>query len=37
MEFAAGIPGGVGGAAYMNAGAFDSEMKDIVEWIEVVC
>lgn len=37
MEFAAGIPGSVGGAAYMNAGAFDGEMKDIVEWIEVVC
>jgi UDP-N-acetylmuramate dehydrogenase len=30
MEFAYGIPGTVGGALYMNAGAFGSEMKDVV-------
>ena len=29
-EFAWGIPGSVGGAVYMNAGAYGGEMKDIV-------
>lgn len=29
-EFAYGIPGSVGGALYMNAGAYGGEMKDIV-------
>lgn len=31
MEFASGIPGSLGGAIYMNAGAYDGEMKDITE------
>ena len=30
LEFAYGIPGSVGGAAYMNAGAYGGEMKDVI-------
>lgn len=30
MEFAAGIPGSLGGAVVMNAGAYGGEMKDIL-------
>lgn len=30
LEFAAGIPGTVGGAAVMNAGAYGGEMKDVI-------
>ena len=31
LEFASGIPGNVGGAVYMNAGAYGSEMANVIE------
>jgi len=31
LEFAYGIPGTVGGAVYMNAGAYGGEMKDVLQ------
>ena len=37
LEFAYGIPGSVGGAVYMNAGAYGGEMKDVVfevDWMD---
>jgi UDP-N-acetylmuramate dehydrogenase len=37
LEFAAGIPGSVGGAVYMNAGAMGSEVSDVLiesHWID---
>jgi UDP-N-acetylmuramate dehydrogenase len=33
LEFAAGIPGSVGGALFMNAGAFRGEIKDVLDSI----
>ena len=35
LEFSAGIPGTVGGAALMNAGAHGGEMAQVVSWVEV--
>lgn len=36
LEFACGIPGSVGGALYMNAGAYGGEIKDVLESTVVV-
>lgn len=36
LEFAAGIPGSTGGAAVMNAGAYGSEMKDVLKSVVVL-
>ncbi len=36
LEFAAGIPGTVGGAVFMNAGAYGSEVKDRIVSAEVM-
>jgi len=36
IEFAAGIPGSVGGAVFMNAGAYGGEITDVFESAEVL-
>ena len=36
LEFAWGIPGSVGGAAFMNAGAYGGEMKDVIESVSYI-
>ncbi len=36
MEPISGIPGSIGGAAFMNAGAYGGEMKQVIETVRVV-
>lgn len=36
LEWSYGIPGSVGGAVYMNAGAYGSEIKDYVKYVFVL-
>jgi UDP-N-acetylmuramate dehydrogenase len=36
LEFLAGVPGTVGGALRMNAGAYGTEIKDVLVWAEAI-
>ncbi|MCK2000559.1 UDP-N-acetylmuramate dehydrogenase [[Brevibacterium] frigoritolerans] len=36
LEFACGIPGSIGGAMYMNAGAYGNEVSDVIEGIRAL-
>ena len=35
LEFLVGIPGSIGGAVAMNAGAYGREIKDVLEWVDI--
>lgn len=37
LEFAIGIPGSIGGAVFMNAGAYDGEISSVVSAVTAVC
>lgn len=36
LEFLVGVPGTIGGAVAMNAGAYGSEVKDLLQWVELM-
>ena len=36
LEFSCGIPGTVGGAVFMNAGAYDGEIKNVIKEAQVI-
>ena len=36
LEFAHGIPGSVGGGVCMNAGAYEGELRHVIEWVEIL-
>lgn len=36
LEFLAGLPAHIGGSVHMNAGAFNNNISDLLEWIEVM-
>lgn len=36
LEFACGIPGSVGGAIFMNAGAYGGEIKDVIQSVKYI-
>jgi UDP-N-acetylmuramate dehydrogenase len=35
LEFLVGIPGSIGGAVAMNAGAYGGEIKDVLDWADI--
>lgn len=37
LEFAIGIPGTIGGAVFMNAGAYEGEMRQVVRAVTAIC
>lgn len=36
LEWASGVPGTVGGAVVMNAGAYNREVKDVLKWVDIL-